>query len=131
MTPPLLHPTVAKTTADPSCDVQVADLATGEFEAPRHIGGPTGKLPLEAAGEAAGDRQQLAPRSSFLQHSEDHWPLGIALLAAASRSRSRRRRRGRFTCRCSTLTWCRSTRSSISLPSSGRRPIPRTRPTRK
>jgi hypothetical protein len=69
-------------------------------------------------------------RVSGLTTNEDHWPLGIALLAAASRSRSRRRRRGRFTCRCSTLTWCRSTRSSTSLPSRERSPVPRTRPTR-
>lgn len=69
-------------------------------------------------------------RVSGLTMNDDHRSLGIARLAAASRTRSRRWSRGRFTCRCSTFTWCRSTRSSISRPSSRRRPVPRTRPTR-
>jgi len=52
---------------------------------------------------------------SGLTTNEDHRPLDIARLAASSRTRSRRRRRGRFTCYCITFTWCRSTRSSMSL----------------
>ncbi len=56
---------------------------------------------------------------------------GEERLAAASRSRSRRRKRGPLACRCSTFTWCRSTKSSMSLWSCGRRPVPRTRRTRK
>ena len=45
--------------------------------------------------------------------------------------RSRRRKDGPLACRCSTFTWCRSTKSSMSLWSCGRRPVPRTRRTRK
>ena len=66
-----------------------------------------------------------------LTTNEDHRPLGIARLAAASRSRSRRRRRGRFTCCCITFTWCRSTRSSMSFTSCRRLPAPSRRRTRK
>src|ERR1035437_4310766 len=51
--------------------------------------------------------------------------------AAASRPRSRRLSRGRFTCRWSTFTWCRSTRSSMSFSSARRPPTPRRRWIRK
>ncbi len=54
-------------------------------------------------------------RVSDFTTKEDQLLLVIALLAAANRTRSRRLSRGRFTCRCSTLTWCRSTRCSMSF----------------
>jgi hypothetical protein len=72
-----------------------------------------------------------AEQVSGLTTNEDHRPLDIVRLAAASRSRSRWRKRGRFTCRCSTFTWCRSTRSSMSFPSCRRLRPPSRRRTRK
>src|SRR3990172_9423664 len=70
-------------------------------------------------------------RVSGLTTNEDQMLLVIALLAAANRTRSRPWSRGRFTCRCSTFTWCRSTRSSMSFSSCRRLPAPRRRRTRK
>src|ERR1035437_501436 len=63
--------------------------------------------------------------------NEDQLLFVIARLAAANRTRSRRLSRGRFTCRCSTFSWCRSTRSSMSRSSARRPPTPRRRQTRK
>src|SRR5664279_2330874 len=63
--------------------------------------------------------------------NEDQLVFVIARLAAASRTRSRRLSRGRFTCRWSTFTWCRSTRSSMSFSSARRPPTPRRRWIRK
>src|SRR5664280_1306618 len=63
--------------------------------------------------------------------NEDQLVFVIARLAAASRTRSRRLSRGRFTCRWSTFTWCRSTRSSMSFSSVRRPPSPRRRWIRK
>ena len=63
--------------------------------------------------------------------NEDQLLLGIARLAAANRTRSRRLSRGRDTCRWSTFTWCRSTRSSMSFSSARRPPTPRRRWIRK
>jgi hypothetical protein len=59
-----------------------------------------------------------------LTMNEDQVLLGMARLAAASRTRSTRWSRGRVTWRCRILTWCRSTSSSMSRSSGGRRPVP-------